>query len=103
MNVNPFHCSGLKSAHDTPANSIFDGPITNLLSILYIFIESLSRAHAKPPKGLNGFKFGTFIGHFSSDQAESTAVKVLRPKRPLVVLTPRVGLSEFPLLFRYLD
>ena len=57
----------------------------------------------KPPKGLNGFKFGTFVGHFSSDRAESMAVKGLRPKRPLVVLTPRVRPSEFPLLFSYLD
>ena len=31
----------------TPANSIFDSPITNLLSILKILVEILSRAHAK--------------------------------------------------------
>ena len=36
----------------TPANSIFDGPITNLLSILCILIEVLSRAHAKGEKAL---------------------------------------------------
>ena len=29
------------------ANSVFDGPITNLLSVLCILIEVLSRAHAK--------------------------------------------------------
>ena len=34
----------------TPANSIFDGPITNLLSILCILIEILSRAHTKGTK-----------------------------------------------------
>ena len=30
----------------TPANSISDGPITNLLSILCILVEVFSRAHA---------------------------------------------------------
>ena len=36
----------------TPANSIFDGPITNLLSVLSILIDVLSRAHAKGEKAL---------------------------------------------------
>ena len=57
-----------------PANNIFDGPITNLLSILCILVEVLSRAHANRGKSLNDFKFGTSIGHFPSDGAESTAV-----------------------------
>ena len=30
-----------------PANSVFDGPVTNLLSVLCILIEVLSRAHEK--------------------------------------------------------
>ena len=30
-----------------PANNIFDGPITNLLSVLCVLVEVLSRAHAK--------------------------------------------------------
>ena len=39
--------SGLKSAQYTPANSIFEGPTTNRLSILFILMEDLSHAHAK--------------------------------------------------------
>ena len=61
----------------TLANSIFDGPITTLLSILCILVEVLSRAHAKKGKCRNDFKFGTFIGRFSSDDATSTAMKGL--------------------------
>ena len=46
----------------TPANSgVFDGPVTNLLSILSV--EVLSRAHTKRvKKRLNDFKFGTSTG-----------------------------------------
>ena len=40
----------------TPENSISDGLIANLLSILSILIEDLSRAHEKH------FEFGTFTG-----------------------------------------
>ena len=58
-----------------PANSIFDGPITDLLSTLCILIEVLSRVCAKGRKSLNGFRFGTFIGCFLSDGATSMAVK----------------------------
>ena len=58
--VNPFTApackiSWLKKHTYTPANSVFDGPITNLLSILCILIEILSRAHAKEEKSLNPF------------------------------------------------
>ena len=61
-----------------PANSISDDPITlNLLSLLCILIEVFSRAHAKEKKSLNNFKFGTFIGSFSSDHVTSMAVKGL--------------------------
>ena len=38
---------GWKVHTDMPANSIFDGPITNLLSILCVWIEILWCAHAK--------------------------------------------------------
>ena len=61
----------------TSANSISDGPMTNLLSTLCILAEVLSRAHAKGGKGLNDFKFGTFIGRFQSDCKASMAVKGL--------------------------
>ena len=47
--------SWLKMHTYTPANSVFDGPITNLLSTLCISIEILSRAHAKEEKSLNPF------------------------------------------------
>ena len=57
-----------------PENSIFDGPITTLLSVLCILVEVPSRAHAKRAKRLNDFKFG----RFSSVGAASTAVKGLR-------------------------
>ena len=36
----------------TPANSISDGPITNILSILSVLVAVLSRAHAKGGKAL---------------------------------------------------
>ena len=67
---------------DTPANSIFDGPITILLSILCILIEVLSRADAKKGKRLMISKFGTSVGCFSSDGAASTAVKGLSSNGP---------------------
>ena len=60
-----------------PANSILDGPITALLSILCILVEVLSCARAKKRKRLNDFKFGTSVGHVLSDGAASTAVKGL--------------------------
>ena len=56
---------------------MFDGPVTNLLSILCLLTEVLSRANAKGGKGLNGFKFGTFTGRFQSDGAASMVEKRL--------------------------
>ena len=60
---------------------MFDGPITNLLSILCILIEVLSRAHAKEEKinkiSLNIFKFGICIGCFSGDNVTSMTAKGL--------------------------
>ena len=48
--------SGLKSAHiHKTANSIFGGPLTDLLSMLCILIEILSRAHVKGAKKLQWF------------------------------------------------
>ena len=44
--------------------SIFDDPVTNLLSLLRTLIEIFSCAHPKGGKGLNNFKCGTFIGRF---------------------------------------
>ena len=63
-----------------PATSIFDGPITNLLSILCILIEIVSRARAKGGKSLNDFKFGTIVGRFQSDGVASMAMKGLKPE-----------------------
>ena len=62
---------GLKVQAYTPSNSVFDGPITNPVSVLCILIEILSHAHgkAKEKKKLNDFKSGTFIGQFLSEQA----------------------------------
>ena len=62
----------------TPAKSIlFDGTATNLLSVLCIVTEILSCVHAKGEKGINGFKVGTFFGHFKSDSVASTPVNGL--------------------------
>ena len=60
-----------------PTNSISDGPITNLLSILCVLTELLSGANATEKIGLNDFKFATFIGRFPSEGAASMAVKGL--------------------------
>jgi len=57
-----------------PENSVFGGLITNLLSILCILVEVISRAYANGEKSLNGFKFGTFIRRFPSDGAASMPV-----------------------------
>ena len=61
----------------TPTDSVCDGPMTNLLSVLCILIETLSHARALGKQTLNGLMFGRFIGRFSSDDAASMAVKGL--------------------------
>ena len=66
----------------TPSNSIFNGLVTNLLSIVYIWIEILYCAHAKRQKkkkktSHNDFTFDTLICLFLSDDAASVAVKGL--------------------------
>ena len=60
-----------------PANSIFDGHITNVLLTLCVLVEVLLQAHAKREKGLNGINSGTCIGCFSSDGAASMTLKGL--------------------------
>ena len=62
----------------TPANSIFDGPVTNSLSVLCILTEIFSHAPVKGNKVIDDFKFGTFIGHFQSVSVASKAVKGLK-------------------------
>ena len=74
----PVTFPGWKVHTYTPANSIFDGPTTNLLSILCTLIEVLLRAHVKGGKNLNYFKFGTFIDCLPSDGMTSMAVKGLK-------------------------
>ena len=69
----------------TPANSIYDGPMTSLLSVLCTLMEVLSLAHAKGKKVLNDFKFGIFIGRFPNDDATSMAVKGLTHLEQAVV------------------
>ena len=49
------------------SNSIFDGLVINLLSVLCILMEILSRAHAKGQKSRNDFRYGTPVGRFPSD------------------------------------
>ena len=61
----------------TPANSIFDGPITNLLSILCILIE-VSSPFMSSGGNFNDLKFGTFICSFKSKGTASTAVNGLK-------------------------
>ena len=61
---------------DTPANSILDGPVTNLLSVLCILVEVLSRAQVTRGESLNLSNLA--VGSFLSDGAESTAVKGLK-------------------------
>ena len=61
----------------TLANCIFDGLITNLLSVACFLTEFLSRGQVKGKKGLNDLKFGTFIVRFWSDEAPSMPAKGL--------------------------
>ena len=60
------------------ADSTFDGPITNLLSVLRLLIGIFLGAHAKGVQSLNDFRFGIFIGHFPNGGAASMAVKGLK-------------------------
>ena len=60
------------------ANRIADGPITTLLSVLCIWVEVLSRAHANRGQRVNDLSLGTSIGRFPRYGAASTAVKGLK-------------------------
>ena len=60
-----------------PANSTFDGPVANMISILCILIEVLSGAHAERRKGLNDFESCAFTGRFPDDTLTRVAVKGL--------------------------
>ena len=62
----------------TLPNGIFDGLISNLLSIQCILIEILSFANAKGKNGFNSFRVGTFSDGFKSDSAASVAVKMFQ-------------------------
>ena len=73
----PVQFLGWKVHTYMPADSIFDGPVTNLPSVLCILIEILSPAHTNGEKSLNDFKFVTSTGRFPSDSAISMAVKGL--------------------------
>ena len=62
--------SGPKSVRTyVPTNSISDGPITNLHSVLRILMELIEILFMcscqGEGKGVNGIEFGTFIGRFS--------------------------------------
>ena len=51
--------------HALTANSIFSGPITHLLSVLYGLIKFLSHVDAKKKtKRLKGFRLDAFTGRF---------------------------------------
>ena len=50
---------------DAPANRIFSGPMTHLLSMLHVSMKILSHASAKKKtQTVKGVKLCTFIGRF---------------------------------------
>ena len=61
----------------TPPKSIFDGPVTNLLSILLCALlkKSFQVLMRKERKSPNNFKFGIFIVHLLNGGMASIAVK----------------------------
>ena len=63
----------------TAGNSIFDGPITSLLSVSSILKEIISRAHAKGGRSVSGFKFGTFVCRFPSDRSDKHGGERVNP------------------------
>ena len=68
-----------ESESDSDSDSMFDGPVANLLLIIRILIEILSRAHAEDGKqSLHNFQIWRFsIGRFPCDGTASVAVKGL--------------------------
>ena len=69
LKFNPFTATsplpGRQVHTQTPPNSIFDGPVTNLLSMLCILTEILSCAHAKWAKKTEWFQIWHFYWSFS--------------------------------------
>ena len=61
--------------------------------MLWILIEILSRDYVKGGKGRNDFKFGTFVGRFSSDGAANLAVKGLKVEWGCVHVGPHWSLA----------
>ena len=95
----PVNFPDLKVFTCTPANSIFDDPRTNLLSILCVLIEVLSCGHAKGGKGLNDFRFGTSIGHFPSDCGKHGSQRVKCLFCSLIKeITPKICILCFVLI-----
>ena len=62
----------------TPANSVFDDSITNLIFNTVHYDRSTFTWSSEGGKSLNDFMFGIFIGHFLSDVMANKAVKGLR-------------------------
>ena len=77
----------------TPPNSIFDGPITNVLSILCVLIELLSRAHMmgtkKKKNSLNGFNLALYC-RLPSEGAASMTVNGLNMMHKVRSRFPKV-------------
>ena len=89
----------------TPADSIFAGPVTNLLSVLWIWVGVLSRAHAKSGESLNDFKFGSCISRFTYRKkgeilASEKPTTCSFTGSPRQVSVAKVGLLELAERFR---
>ena len=68
-----------------PANSVFDDPIINFtVNTVYFDRSPFICSCEQGKKSHNHFKVATFIGHFPSDDATSTAVKGLTQSDQLV-------------------
>ena len=78
----PVKFPGWKVHTYMPADSIYDGPVTNLPSVLCILIEIFSRVHAKGERGLNDFKFGTVLARFQKIRRGSERAKYPEAKKP---------------------
>ena len=94
----PVKVLGLKVHARMPPDSIFDGPITNLLSVLSILIKVLFIYSCEGVKKLQLFKFNVFqiwhiydliIGNFPSDGMACMEVKglILITVNILIVIT----------------
>ena len=90
----PVKIPGWKVPTYTPPNSILDGPIATLLSILCILIKIFSRAHTEG--GEKSFMISNLasIGLFPSDGAAMMAVKGLRAATLFWLLNARAGVPR---------